>query len=177
MDVHDIDIEGLIAEARFVHLDEPELRGYVADTLRGLKRTRVDAHLKLCLLCETRVAQERGQTGTSPAWRIELAVAARGGKHKAQSPDGALKCVWQITEDDTMTVMVSAESALAGRTVEIKGDQFVRRLTLVRLTPRRVGAMTSLSSADRRRLGKTFSIALAPTEQSRRGSRRRRSRR
>ena len=165
MNAEKLDVGLILGRARFVHLDDAELDDLLNGRLDDLTQARVDAHLKLCLLCESRVAQARraDMSIQSSGW----ALAAKGKTRKrlrAQSDDGKWRWSWEVRRDLTMSVTVSVSDLdLNNRTIDVSGGRFSRTIELGPLTADRVGADLVLDARDRRLLGdNALTIALVP---------------
>jgi hypothetical protein len=160
-----IDIQATLARARFVHLDDDEIAGWLGRRLDYLSGARVEAHLALCLLCESRVRRARPTSiGVSiPALGLAAKAKSRP-RYKGQSDDGVLRYVVARGPDLTVTVSLSSSDlGLANRVITLSGERFSRRLKLLRLAPDQVGADTVLTARDRQRLGASvLTIALSP---------------
>ena len=74
------DVEERLREAKFDHLTEDELDSYRGRTLGGISKARMDAHVKLCLICERRLMllkEEKAALQHKDAAAADAALAKR----------------------------------------------------------------------------------------------------
>jgi len=125
------DIEELIRQAKFVHLEDDELRTLRDGVLDRICASRMLAHLRMCLQCEQRLAELREETlsGAIVWFAVLQAVTYSAHRSRRQFKDKPAP-IHLLSADERRGVFINEEDngdlivTFGSRSQETEGKRF-----------------------------------------------------